>query len=128
MKKLMILGCLLLSLLVFGIQPAFSKVIHTGRNKILIVNQIGVNDSADLRVILDKHWIIKHWIIEINSPGGIVPPGIDMFNSLKELSKNGVKITTIIRGEADSMAAILFLVGDERIIYNGAHVSQGLYG
>ena len=52
----------------------------------------------------------------ISSPGGSVFDGWVLFDHLRALSAQGHKITTIVRGMAGSMAAILTQAGDTRII------------
>ncbi len=52
----------------------------------------------------------------ISSPGGSVFDGWVLFDHLRALSAQGHKITTIVRGMAGSMAAILTQAGDKRII------------
>ena len=49
--------------------------------------------------------------VRIHSPGGIVGEGIAIYHALKDHSAN---ITTIIDGDAHSIASIVFLSGDTR--------------
>jgi ATP-dependent protease ClpP protease subunit len=52
----------------------------------------------------------------ISSPGGSVFDGWVLFDHLRALSAQGHKITTVVRGMAGSMAAILTQAGDKRVI------------
>ena len=52
----------------------------------------------------------------ISSPGGSVYDGWVLFDHLRALSDGGHKITTIVRGVAGSMAAVLTQAGDTRVI------------
>jgi len=52
----------------------------------------------------------------ISSPGGSVFDGWVLFDHLRALSADGHKITTVVRGMAASMAAVLAQAGDVRII------------
>jgi len=52
----------------------------------------------------------------ISSPGGSVYDGWVLFDHLRALSADGHKITTVVRGMAASMAAVLAQAGDVRII------------
>lgn len=52
----------------------------------------------------------------ISSPGGSVFDGWVLFDHLRALSAKGSKITTVVRGVAGSMAAVLTQAGDVRII------------
>ena len=52
----------------------------------------------------------------ISSPGGSVFDGFVLLDHLRALSDDGHKITTIVRGVAGSMAAVLTQAGDTRVI------------
>ena len=52
----------------------------------------------------------------ISSPGGAVFDGFVLFDHLRALSADGHKITTVVRGMAASMAAVLAQAGDVRVI------------
>jgi len=56
--------------------------------------------------------------VEINSPGGSVYEGIAIFNALKSYDKGSV--TTIITGQAASMASYIALAGDTIKAYDNA--------
>jgi ATP-dependent protease ClpP protease subunit len=52
----------------------------------------------------------------LSSPGGSVFDGWVLFDHLRALSADGHKITTVVRGVAGSMAAVLTQAGDVRVI------------
>ena len=52
----------------------------------------------------------------ISSPGGSVFDGFVLLDHLRALSDGGHKITTVVRGVAGSMAAVLTQAGDTRVI------------
>jgi len=52
----------------------------------------------------------------ISSPGGSVFDGWVLFDHLRALSAGGHKVTTVVRGVAGSMAAVLTQAGDTRVI------------
>lgn len=54
--------------------------------------------------------------VHINSEGGVVDTGFDIFNYLKSLQ---VPITTIGSGLVASIATVIFMAGDSRILTNG---------
>jgi ATP-dependent protease ClpP protease subunit len=119
MKKVIL--CLLVFLsLIIGVQTSFAKVEKVGKDRIVIYNEVTMGDEIDLKKIFLDNSYVQNWIIEINSPGGMVFVGVDMYNEIKEQIEKGKHITTIIKGEADSMGGILFLAGQRRIIYEGA--------
>ena len=121
MKKalsFLIAACLILVLSF----PAFAKLERTGYREITVSEMMTIPDAVAFKKMMNENRHIKEWTIEIISGGGYTVSGITMYNIIKELQKQGVKFNTIVRGEADSMAAILFLVGDKRIVYEGAQV------
>lgn len=71
--------------------------------------------------------------IEINSPGGGVFSGLNLYDVLREASAQGHRIITCAYGYAASMAGILLQAGDERQISPNAflmihEVSSGAIG
>jgi ATP-dependent Clp endopeptidase proteolytic subunit ClpP len=68
--------------------------------------------------------------LTFNSPGGSVIDGLALFDELLVLRDNGHHITTVARGMAASMGAVLLQAGDERIIGKNAHmlIHQISYG
>ena len=54
--------------------------------------------------------------VHINSEGGIVDTGFDIFNYLKSLQ---VPITTVGSGLVASIATVIFMAGDKRILTSG---------
>jgi len=71
----------------------------------------------------------KEIYLEINSPGGSVSDGIAILNTIQLIPS---PVITIINGEAASMAGIISVVGDHRIItpnsYWLGHPLQDLVG
>lgn len=61
------------------------------------------NDDEDITIFL-------------NSPGGNVVEGLEIYNLLRASGRN---ITTVLTGIAASMGSILFLAGDKRIAMSG---------
>jgi len=71
--------------------------------------------------------------IVIDSPGGSVIDGMDLFDYIRDLSKQGHFVTTHARGYAASMGGILLQAGDRRVIGEEAYVlihqiSTGVFG
>lgn len=69
----------------------------------------------------------KDITIFLNSPGGYVTEGLEIYNLLRASGRN---ITTVLTGMAASMASIIFLAGDRRIAMTGTlymvHKPSGL--
>lgn len=70
----------------------------------------------------------KEITVVINSGGGLVTEGLEIYNTLRS---SGRTIITVISGIAASMASIIFLAGDERIAMDGTlfmiHKPSGIY-
>lgn len=79
-----------------------------------IAEFLNKNDDKDLTIFL-------------NSPGGIVTEGLEVYNLLRASGRN---ITTVLTGMAASMGSIIFLAGDRRIAMTGSlymvHKPSGL--
>lgn len=59
-------------------------------------------------------------LVRINSPGGDATGGLAMYNELRRYAaKNGVDVTTFGEAHVESIATIIFLAGDKRILTNG---------
>jgi len=59
--------------------------------------------------------------LEINSPGGSVPDGMSIINTIEHIKS---KVITIISGQACSMAALISITGDKRLIYSNSYWMQ----
>lgn len=71
-----------------------------------------------------REWLHQHVTLRpgepikiiINSPGGSVLDGFDLFDAIREASDAGCHVTTVIAGVAASMGGILAQAGDVRVI------------
>jgi ATP-dependent Clp protease, protease subunit len=61
----------------------------------------------------------KDITVRIHSPGGIVGEGIAMYHALKAHKGS---VTTVIDGDAHSIASIVFLAGDKRITHKASRM------
>ncbi len=59
----------------------------------------------------------SHVRVRINSYGGSVSDGIAIYNSLRALSANGVKVSVRIEGVAASIASLIAMASDTREMY-----------
>lgn len=69
----------------------------------------------------------------ITSPGGSLFAGWALYDTLRTASSQGHEVVTVLRGYAASMAGVLYLAGDTRLIGSEAHlmiheVSAGAIG
>lgn len=58
----------------------------------------------------------KELHVEINSPGGDVFAGTAMFNMVRAWAKDGKTVVTKVTGVAASIASVIFLAGDKRVM------------
>lgn len=70
-----------------------------------------------LRSDLDAMGAVDHINVHINSYGGEVAEGLAIFNSLKN---HPAKVTTYCDGFACSIASVIFMAGDERVMNNAS--------
>jgi len=85
-------------------------------NRLFIDNLI--QEGADLHEILNKLHAASEFDtleIRINSGGGFVRYGQQLINVIKD--KFYERCVTVLDAEAASMAAVLFMAGDQRVIY-----------
>ena len=61
-------------------------------------------------------------IVDINSPGGSIFEGLDLFGVIREASKKGQKVTTVASGFCASMGGVLLQAGDVRQIREDSHL------
>lgn len=71
--------------------------------------------------------------LDINSPGGGVHAGLELFGVIRELSSEGHQMITIISGHAASMGGVIAQAGDVRRIRRHSYlhlheVSSGMIG
>jgi ATP-dependent Clp protease protease subunit len=59
--------------------------------------------------------------VEINSPGGSVADGMSIINTIENIKS---PIITIISGQVCSMAALISICGDKRLIYTNSYWMQ----
>jgi len=100
----------------------YYKILNKNRY-ILLYDEIN-NCSADmvcskLRAmdILNR----KPIYLEINSPGGSVADGMSIINTIEHAKS---PITTIISGQVCSMAALISICGDKRLMYSNSYWMQ----
>ena len=90
------------------------------RNRLRIFGYIGDawegNTPADVSQAIDSLPDDSELDVLIESPGGSVTAGLGMFNLLLMAKRRGIAVNTTGIGMVASMAASLFMVGDERIL------------
>ena len=55
-------------------------------------------------------------VVEINSPGGDVMAGLGIYNMLRHFAASGTSVTTRVTGIAASIASVIALAGDQRLM------------
>lgn len=66
----------------------------------------------------------NHIRVVINSPGGEVYEGYDIYNALQSIKADGFKVTTYVTGQCASIATLIACAGDEII---SSPVSQWMF-
>ena len=100
-----------------GYQPLYSPdLLYTNNRLIYVKGSIDSNQSQEviqklLLLDLESHEKIT---IFIDSPGGIVDAGYAIYDVIRNVIQSPV--TTVCTGIAASMAFIIYLAGDERLI------------
>ena len=79
-----------------------------------ITNDLYEKIKSDLSLLPD----VKEIHVNIDSNGGEVEAGMNIYNFLKDLRKNGVKVITYAGSNIGSIAESIFLAGEERVIYS----------
>lgn len=101
----------------------YYKVLNKERY-ILLYDEIN-NVSSDMVVSKLRGMNIlnnkKPIYLEINSPGGSVSDGMSIINTIEHIKS---PVYTIISGQACSMAALISICGDKRMIYTNSYWMQ----
>lgn len=100
----------------------YFKILNKNRY-ILLYDEINNISSDIICSKLRAMDILNHKPIylEINSPGGSVPDGISIINTIEHIKS---KVITIISGQACSMGALISIAGDKRLIYANSYWMQ----
>jgi len=86
-------------------------------NKLFLNGFVGSDINANLVREFLSNSKSDEVTIYINSPGGSVVEGIEIYNLIDRSPKN---VTTVNMGMTASMGSIIFLAGDERIALDGS--------
>ena len=76
-------------------------------------------DMSSVMMLKELEGDYDEIVVNINSFGGSVAEGLSIFNQLKQ---HKAKVTTVCQGFACSIASIIFLAGDERVICDNSLV------
>lgn len=120
MIKGLIVGALLCLSLMFG-APAKADVTELSRGVILVEDKIEVDDYRDF-LLATRYTHVKHYDIILHTPGGNAYTVIGMMNRMLDLQARGVTFTTRVQGIAMSGGTYLFMMGDKRVVYEGAQL------
>lgn len=116
MKK--IIGLLVGLTLLFGVATSTSAVLTAlGPNTLQFSDSLTLKDAHDFKAAT-LTLMVKELNINVMSPGGSAFATISIKNTIQQLQKDRrVKIITVTDGMAFSGAAIIWLLGDERIMH-----------
>lgn len=82
-----------------------------------IVEFMGYSSRDFNRDVADISDNVKNVFVDINSPGGLVFDGFSIYNTIRELSATK-NVTTVVKGMAASIAGVIFLAADNRMMYS----------
>ena len=90
------------------------------RNSVMTLNRELRCKEKNLRTLQHTMGVTGgHIDLYINSPGGVVLQG---FSAMDTIRASTIPVTTIIDGEAASAATFISVVGNERLMYEHAHI------
>lgn len=99
---------------------------ESGSDIIKVVQLHGeVSDEITLNDLMDQAGDISKFdtlVVEIASPGGSVAEGLDIMVWLDSLSAEGKRIVTVVTANSYSIASLIMLVADIKLISNSAKV------
>jgi len=100
----------------------YFKILNKNRY-ILLYDEINSVSSDMVCSKLRAMDILNHnkIYLEINSPGGSIANGMSIINTIEHIKST---VVTIISGEACSMAALISIAGDSRLIYSNSYWMQ----
>ena len=98
---------------------AFNPDTKLGRSVIVMHETMYMSDFVEFMRLTSNHRI-KHYTILIHSPGGNAITCIAITNRIRELQKRGVTFTTKLYGCGMSAGSFIFMLGNERIVYEDA--------
>jgi ATP-dependent protease ClpP protease subunit len=120
--KLAISVALAISMLfVGGIDGATAKVTQINDNTVTITEMI-LTDDLNCFLKLEINPLAEEIRIIINSSGGMSDVAKVIVDETDKYKRKGYKIITEIYSHAGSAAAIIFLMGDERIMHSTAYI------
>jgi ATP-dependent protease ClpP protease subunit len=81
----------------------------------MVHDSVEEGDEVEIRALFDGQE--KEYHIIINSPGGSGSVCNSILNHIQELKDSGAKITTEVSGQAFSAGALIWAMGDTRIVH-----------
>jgi len=112
---------------------AIREIVPKHKKYTLYIEAFGHQNSQLHKILHELRKGVEHDVLEIriDSPGGYVSEGITMYNTMRELF-NG-RTMTYLDSTGFSMGAMLFSLGDQRIVYEDSSLmyhnySSGYFG
>jgi len=98
---------------------AQASVLDLKPGTIMVHNAVYNSDFAEFYEAT-SHDGIDHYRIILHTPGGDAFSCTAIINRMLELQKKGIKFTTELYGMGMSAGSYIFMMGDERIVHQGA--------
>jgi ATP-dependent protease ClpP protease subunit len=93
---------------------------ETQQATMMISGRVTEDTFGEFLTFINKHPGIKQLNILIHTNGGDAYSTVGIMNKINELKKSGMKIKTVVHAKAYSAGGYLFLMGDERVVYEGS--------
>jgi ATP-dependent Clp protease protease subunit len=100
----------------------YYTLVNNKERRILLYDEINENSSYIVNLKLRGMALDnpkQPIILEICSSGGNVSSGYSIINTIKNIAS---PVITIVNGEACSMSALIFIVGDKRLMYESSYI------
>jgi ATP-dependent protease ClpP protease subunit len=115
MKKILAAIVGLVIILILSM-PASGLIGYVNRQTVMIYDTVQVGDELEIRALFDGQE--DEYQIIVNSPGGRGFVCMSIVNHIKSLQEAGSKITTEVSGMASSAGAIIWIMGDARVVHS----------
>jgi ATP-dependent protease ClpP protease subunit len=95
--------------------PASGLIGYINRQTLMVYGDVQEGDEVEIRTLFDGQE--DEYQIIINTPGGSAFTCMSIAQHIKSLQDAGAKVTTEVAGMASSAGAIIWIMGDERIVH-----------
>jgi ATP-dependent protease ClpP protease subunit len=121
MRKLVIITVALVLSLTFVNMAGAAEIKELSKGKMYITGMIYHGDFIKFyKLTMDKK--IRNYHIILDTPGGDAYTTVALLGRIKEMKREGITFTMEAYGMSMSAGSYLFMMGDKRIIHDGAQL------